>query len=73
MPSYGLIPVVEIEASDHAIPLANALITGGLPIIEITPRTDAGLGSIRKIARDVPDVIIGRSRYIPHPLVARCR
>lgn len=35
----GVVPVVAIDAADHALPLADALLTGGLPVVEITFRT----------------------------------
>jgi len=55
----GVIPVVEIESAENALPLAEALRIGGLPIAEITLRTEAALESIRCVARDVPDVLVG--------------
>ena len=54
-----IIPVIEIEALDSTIPLTEALIKGGLSIIEITLRTDAALAAIKKIATSMPDVIVG--------------
>lgn len=57
--SVGVIPVLEIENGENALPLAEALQTGGLPIAEITLRTEAALESIRRIARDLPDVLVG--------------
>ena len=60
----GIIPVLEIDSADRAKPLAESLLSGGLPIAEITLRTDAALESIRIIARDVPDVIIGAGTVI---------
>lgn len=55
----GLIPVLEIDSAERASPLAEALLAGGLPIAEITLRTDAALESIRLIARNVTGVIVG--------------
>jgi 2-dehydro-3-deoxyphosphogluconate aldolase/(4S)-4-hydroxy-2-oxoglutarate aldolase len=55
----GIIPVVEIDSALHAKPLAESLFAGGLPIAEITLRTEAALESIRVIARDVADVVVG--------------
>jgi len=55
----GIIPVVEIENSQDAIPLAHALIEGGLPIAEITFRTEAAQKAIHNIARNVPRMIVG--------------
>ena len=55
----GLIPVLEIDSAERASPLAEALFAGGLPIAEITLRTDAALESIREIARNVTGVTVG--------------
>jgi 2-dehydro-3-deoxyphosphogluconate aldolase/(4S)-4-hydroxy-2-oxoglutarate aldolase len=60
----GVIPVLEIDSALHAKPLAESLLAGGLPIAEITLRTDAALESIRHIAREVPDVIVGAGTVI---------
>jgi 2-dehydro-3-deoxyphosphogluconate aldolase/(4S)-4-hydroxy-2-oxoglutarate aldolase len=54
-----VIPVVIIEDAVQAVPLARALVAGGLPVIEITLRTAAGLESIRRIAAEVPEAIVG--------------
>lgn len=55
----GVIPVLEIDRAEHAAPLAESLLAGGLPIAEITLRTEAALDAIRAIARGVPDVLLG--------------
>ena len=60
----GVIPVLEIDSALHAKPLAESLINGGLPIAEITLRTDAALESIGVIASDVPEVIVGAGTVI---------
>ena len=60
----GVIPVLEVDSVERAVPLAEALLAGGLPIAEITLRTDAAIESIRVIARQVPDVIIGAGTVI---------
>ncbi|GIH27581.1 ketohydroxyglutarate aldolase [Acrocarpospora phusangensis] len=54
-----VIPVVVIEDAETAVPLAHALVAGGLPVIEVTLRTEAALESIRRIAAEVPDAVIG--------------
>ncbi|BCT93260.1 ketohydroxyglutarate aldolase [Lysobacter helvus] len=54
-----VVPVVQIDHVDDAVPLARALVDGGLPVLEITLRTQAALESIARIARDVPDAIVG--------------
>lgn len=45
-----IIPVITIEDTDAAEPLAAALVTGGLPVLEVTLRTDAALEAIRRMA-----------------------
>lgn len=54
-----VIPVVVLDDADHAVPLARALVAGGLPIIELTLRTPAGLEAIRRIATEVPEILVG--------------
>ncbi|AWV08811.1 bifunctional 4-hydroxy-2-oxoglutarate aldolase/2-dehydro-3-deoxy-phosphogluconate aldolase [Marilutibacter maris] len=54
-----VIPVVVIEDPAHAVPLARALVAGGLPVIEVTLRTGAALEAVRAIAEEVPDAIVG--------------
>ncbi|GAA0989423.1 bifunctional 4-hydroxy-2-oxoglutarate aldolase/2-dehydro-3-deoxy-phosphogluconate aldolase [Acrocarpospora macrocephala] len=54
-----VIPVVVIEDVATAVPMARALVAGGLPVIEVTLRTPAALESIRRIAAEVPDAVIG--------------
>lgn len=60
----GIIPVLEIDSALHAKPLAESLLAGGLPIAEITLRTDAALDSIRAIAREVEGVLVGAGTVI---------
>lgn len=54
-----VVPVITIRDAESAVPLARALVSGGLPALEITLRTDAGLESIRRIAAEVPDAVVG--------------
>jgi len=60
----GVIPILEIESVESAKPLAQSLLAGGLPIAEVTLRTDAALESICTMARDVPEVIVGAGTVI---------
>ena len=60
----GVIPVLEIDSAEHAKPLAEALLKGGLPVAEVTLRTEAALDSIRNIAREVPEVLVGAGTVI---------
>jgi 2-dehydro-3-deoxyphosphogluconate aldolase / (4S)-4-hydroxy-2-oxoglutarate aldolase len=54
-----VIPVLTIERAADAVPLARALVAGGLPVIEVTLRTKAALEAIRVIAAEVPDCVVG--------------
>jgi len=55
----GIIPVVSIEQVESAIPLAEALLTGGLPCAEITFRTAAAEPAIRAISKTFPEILVG--------------
>ncbi len=57
--SIGLVPVVKINDASDALPLAQALMEGGLPVAEITFRTDAAAQSIAAITREFPQMIVG--------------
>src|ERR1043166_2387238 len=54
-----VIPVLTIERAADAVPLARALLAGGLPVIEVTLRTQAALGAVTAIATQVPDCVVG--------------
>jgi 2-dehydro-3-deoxyphosphogluconate aldolase/(4S)-4-hydroxy-2-oxoglutarate aldolase len=54
-----VIPVVVIDDVEDAVPLAEALVRGGLPVIEVTLRTAAAAAAIERIAAEVPDAIVG--------------
>lgn len=54
-----VIPVVVLDDAADAVPLARALVAGGLPAIEVTLRTPAALDAIRAIADGVPDAVVG--------------
>lgn len=54
-----VIPVVTIEDAAGAVPLAEALVAGGLPAVEITLRTPAGLDALRAAAAGVPGALVG--------------
>ena len=61
---FGIVPVVKIENADDAEPLAKALIAGGLPLAEITFRTDAAAEAIARMAKAYPDMLIGAGTVI---------
>lgn len=55
----GLMPVVVIEDANDAVPAAEALLAGGLDIMEITMRTEAGIQAIKNVAEACPDMLLG--------------
>ena len=55
----GVVPVIVIEREDQAVPLARALTSGGLPVLEVTFRTQAAAGAIAAIRREVPEAVVG--------------
>ncbi|MEE9335809.1 MAG: bifunctional 4-hydroxy-2-oxoglutarate aldolase/2-dehydro-3-deoxy-phosphogluconate aldolase [Granulosicoccaceae bacterium] len=58
MSAASVIPVLEVNSIDHAIPLAEALIAGGLPVLEVTLRTPEALEVIKAMST-VPGAIVG--------------
>ncbi len=54
-----VIPVIVINDLAHAVPLADALVAGGLPVLEVTLRTSVGLAAIEAMRRAVPEAIVG--------------
>ncbi|MCX4860718.1 bifunctional 4-hydroxy-2-oxoglutarate aldolase/2-dehydro-3-deoxy-phosphogluconate aldolase [Streptomyces canus] len=59
-----VVPVVVIEDASDAVPLARALVAGGLPAIEVTLRTPVALDAIRAIAGEVPEAVVGAGTVI---------
>ncbi len=59
MRTAPVIPVLTIEREADAVPLARALVSGGLPVLEITLRTDAALAAAAAIMAEVPDAVVG--------------
>ena len=57
--SIGLIPVIKIENAADAVPLAKALIDGGLPAAEITFRTSCAAEAIKNITEAYPEMLVG--------------
>ncbi len=64
MTTAPVIPVMVIDKVENAVPLAQALVRGGLNVLEITLRTAAALESIREIKAAVPDAIVGAGTII---------
>ncbi|MFX0000038.1 MAG: bifunctional 4-hydroxy-2-oxoglutarate aldolase/2-dehydro-3-deoxy-phosphogluconate aldolase [Candidatus Hermodarchaeota archaeon] len=54
-----LIPVAVIDNADNAVPLGKVLIDAGLPIIEVTFRTEAAAESIKRLTKHLPDILVG--------------
>ncbi|MGV9600839.1 bifunctional 4-hydroxy-2-oxoglutarate aldolase/2-dehydro-3-deoxy-phosphogluconate aldolase [Streptosporangium sandarakinum] len=54
-----VIPVVVIDDPETAVPLARALVAGGLPVIEVTLRTACALDAVARIAAEVPEAVVG--------------
>jgi 2-dehydro-3-deoxyphosphogluconate aldolase / (4S)-4-hydroxy-2-oxoglutarate aldolase len=59
-----VIPVVVVADADDAVPIARALVAGGLPVIELTLRTPAALAAIERIAAEVPDILVGAGTIV---------
>ena len=59
MRSSPVMPVMVLESVTTAVPLANALVRGGIKVLEITMRTPVALDCVRAICADVPDAIVG--------------
>ena len=66
-----VIPVVVIDRAGDAVPLARALLAGGVDTMEITLRTAYALDAIRSVAEQVPDMAVGAGTIV-RPEQARC-
>lgn len=67
--SAGIIPVIVIDDEAKAVPLAQALVKGGLPVLEVTFRTKAAAGAIAKIKAEVPGAIVGAGTLLTPQMV----
>ena len=65
----GIIPVIVIEKEEQAVPLARALVKGGLPVLEVTFRTPAAAGAIAAIKREVPEAVLGAGTLLTPAMV----
>ena len=59
-----VIPVVVVDSVEQAVPLAQALLRGGIPIIEITLRSAAGLAAIEAVASQVEGMVVGAGTVV---------
>lgn len=55
----GLVPLVVLDSVEDAVPLAKALVKGGIPVAEVTFRTAVGGDVIKKMAEEVPEILVG--------------
>ena len=55
----GVVPVMVVDDAAQAVPLARAVLAGGIDVIEITFRTEAAAGAIAAIAAEVPEILVG--------------
>lgn len=62
--SVGVVPVVVIEDATNAVPTAEAMMAGGIYVMEITMRTAAALDSIRNVSIQCPDMLVGAGTVI---------
>ncbi len=67
----GVIPVVSLERVESAIPLAEALLNGGLPCAEITFRTTAAEPAIRAISKAFPEILVGAGTVLTEEQIER--
>jgi len=67
----GIVPVVVLDNADQAVPLAKALVAGGIPCMEITFRTAAGEECIRRVSAECPQVLIGAGTVLTTEQVDR--
>jgi 2-dehydro-3-deoxyphosphogluconate aldolase/(4S)-4-hydroxy-2-oxoglutarate aldolase len=68
-----VVPVLTIAEEDKAVPLARALVAGGLRMLEVTLRTPAAEGAIRRIAEEVQDAVVGAGTALNPADVERAR
>lgn len=60
----GVVPVVVLEKVEDAVPMANALVAGGLPAAEVTFRTAAAADCIHEMAEKCPDILVGAGTVV---------
>ena len=68
---YGVVPVVVLNDPKEALPVADALLKGGLPVAEVTFRTDAAEESIRLIGKERPAMLVGAGTVLTTDQVDR--
>jgi 2-dehydro-3-deoxyphosphogluconate aldolase/(4S)-4-hydroxy-2-oxoglutarate aldolase len=68
-----IVPVIVVKDAALAVPLARALVAGGLCMLEITLRTDGALDALRRIAAEVDGACVGAGTVVDRRQVAACR
>ncbi|MCL1048954.1 bifunctional 4-hydroxy-2-oxoglutarate aldolase/2-dehydro-3-deoxy-phosphogluconate aldolase [Shewanella abyssi] len=66
-----IVPVMVINKIEHAVPLAKALVAGGISVLEVTLRTDCALEAISKIAKEVPEALVGAGTILNEEQLAQ--
>lgn len=69
--NIGLVPVIAIDDVEKAVPLAKALVAGGIPCAEVTFRTAEGEEAIRRMAKEVPEILVGAGTVLTTDQVDR--
>ncbi len=68
--SCGVVPVVVLDKASDAVPTANALLAGGIDVMEITFRTDAAADAIKEASQNCPDILVGAGTVLT---LAQCK
>ncbi len=68
---FGVVPVIAIESVEHALPLADALLEGGLPVAEITFRTQAAGEVIARLNKERPELLLGAGTVLTEEQLMR--
>lgn len=68
-----IVPVVVLDREEDAVPLAEALLAGGLDVMEITFRTAAAEGALKRIAERFPEILLGAGTLLDAEQVKRAR
>jgi len=71
--AVGVVPVIVIENEEQAVPLARALVKGGLKVLEVTFRTKAAAASIAAIKREVPEAVVGAGTILTVDMLKAAR
>ena len=71
--AVGVVPVIAIESVEHAVPLADALLEGGLPVAEITFRTRAAAAVMARMTAGRPDLLVGAGTVLDRASIAAAK